>query len=76
MKSKIIYFVFLLDEMHQGGQCLLTGFSYFFRVLNTDNMSIVGLTIDYGPYGFMDAFDRGYICNGSGYIIVIIGKYV
>lgn len=23
-------------------------------VLNTDNMSIVGLTIDYGPFGFMD----------------------
>lgn len=23
-------------------------------VLNTDNMSILGVTIDYGPYGFMD----------------------
>ncbi len=23
-------------------------------VLNTDNMSILGLTIDYGPYGFLD----------------------
>lgn len=23
-------------------------------VLNTDNMSILGLTLDYGPYGFMD----------------------
>lgn len=28
-------------------------------VLNTDNMSIVGLTIDYGPYGFQDYFDNG-----------------
>ncbi len=36
------------------------------RVLNTDNMSIVGLTIDYGPYGFIDNFDPGFICNGSG----------
>ena len=36
------------------------------RVLNTDNMSIVGLTIDYGPYGFMDRYDPGHICNGSG----------
>ena len=35
-------------------------------VLNTDNMSIVGVTIDYGPYGFMDRFDPGFICNGSG----------
>lgn len=34
-------------------------------VLNTDNMSIVGLTIDYGPYGFLDATDLDHICNGS-----------
>src|SRR3546814_6446367 len=26
-------------------------------VMNTDNMSILGLTLDYGPYGFLDAFD-------------------
>ncbi|KAL6062432.1 Selenoprotein O [Balamuthia mandrillaris] len=34
-------------------------------VLNTDNMSILGLTIDYGPFGFMESFDPHYICNGS-----------
>ena len=34
-------------------------------VMNTDNMSILGLTIDYGPYGFMEGFDRGHICNHS-----------
>ncbi|CAF1151995.1 unnamed protein product [Rotaria sordida] len=34
-------------------------------VLNTDNMSIVGVTIDYGPYGFMDRYDPSFICNGS-----------
>jgi uncharacterized protein YdiU (UPF0061 family) len=28
-------------------------------------MSILGLTIDYGPYGFMEGFDRGHICNHS-----------
>ncbi|MES1924272.1 protein adenylyltransferase SelO [Salinisphaera sp. T31B1] len=32
-------------------------------VLNTDNMSVLGLTLDYGPYGFMDSFDPGWICN-------------
>lgn len=32
-------------------------------VLNTDNMSILGLTLDYGPFGFMEAFDPRYICN-------------
>ena len=34
-------------------------------VMNTDNMSIVGATLDYGPYGFMEGFDAGYICNHS-----------
>jgi len=34
-------------------------------VLNTDNMSILGLTIDYGPFGFMDRFDPEFICNAS-----------
>jgi len=31
--------------------------------MNTDNMSILGLTLDYGPYGFMDGFDARHICN-------------
>jgi uncharacterized protein YdiU (UPF0061 family) len=34
-------------------------------VMNTDNFSLLGLTIDYGPYGFMEAFDAGWICNHS-----------
>lgn len=34
-------------------------------VMNTDNMSILGLTLDYGPYGFMDKFDAKHICNTS-----------
>ena len=34
-------------------------------VMNTDNMSMLGLTIDYGPFGFLDAFDPGHICNHS-----------
>lgn len=32
-------------------------------VINTDNTSILGLTIDYGPFGFLDAFDLEHICN-------------
>jgi uncharacterized protein YdiU (UPF0061 family) len=32
-------------------------------VMNTDNMSILGQTIDYGPFGFMEAFDARHICN-------------
>ena len=32
-------------------------------VMNTDNMSIIGLTIDYGPYGWIDNFDPGWTPN-------------
>lgn len=34
-------------------------------VLNTDNMSLLGLTLDYGPYGFIEHFDQDHICNHS-----------
>jgi uncharacterized protein YdiU (UPF0061 family) len=34
-------------------------------VMNTDNFSIVGLTLDYGPFGFLDAYEPGFICNHS-----------
>ena len=34
-------------------------------VMNTDNMSILGETLDYGPFGFMEAFDSSHICNHS-----------
>ncbi len=34
-------------------------------VMNTDNMSMLGLTIDYGPFGFIDGFDPGHVCNHS-----------
>jgi uncharacterized protein YdiU (UPF0061 family) len=34
-------------------------------VMNTDNMSILGLTIDYGPFQFLDAFVPNHICNHS-----------
>nr|WP_316638437.1 YdiU family protein [uncultured Roseateles sp.] len=34
-------------------------------VMNTDNMSMLGLTLDYGPFGFLDAFDPGHVCNHS-----------
>jgi uncharacterized protein YdiU (UPF0061 family) len=34
-------------------------------VMNTDNMSILGLTIDYGPFQFLDGYVPGHICNHS-----------
>jgi hypothetical protein len=40
-------------------------------VMNTDNMSVLGLTIDYGPFGFMEAYNPGFICNHSDHL----GRY-
>lgn len=34
-------------------------------VMNTDNMSILGLTLDYGPFQFLDGYDLAHICNHS-----------
>ncbi|EKM78698.1 hypothetical protein AGABI1DRAFT_59713, partial [Agaricus bisporus var. burnettii JB137-S8] len=38
-------------------------YGFMHGVINTDNVSILGLTIDYGPYAFMDVFDTLHICN-------------
>lgn len=40
-------------------------FGFNHGVMNTDNMSIAGLTIDYGPFAFLDRYDSNYICNHS-----------
>ncbi|XP_059476935.1 protein adenylyltransferase SelO-like [Neocloeon triangulifer] len=34
-------------------------------VMNSDNISLMGVTIDYGPFGFMPAFNRRYVPNTS-----------
>jgi uncharacterized protein YdiU (UPF0061 family) len=44
-------------------QWQLVGFAH--GVMNTDNMSMLGLTLDYGPFGFMDNYDPGFVCNHS-----------
>lgn len=44
-------------------QWMAVGFAH--GVMNTDNMSILGLTLDYGPYGFLEEYDPGFICNHS-----------
>lgn len=48
---------------HMVAQWQAVGFCH--GVMNTDNMSLLGLTIDYGPYGFIDGFDIDHICNHS-----------
>ena len=58
----------LLDEVQQRTALLLAqwqaaGFCH--GVMNTDNMSLLGLTLDYGPFQFLDGFDPQHICNHS-----------
>lgn len=50
---------------HLVAQWQAVGFMH--GVMNTDNMSILGLTLDYGPFGFMDGYDAQHICNASDY---------
>jgi uncharacterized protein YdiU (UPF0061 family) len=42
---------------------MAVGFAH--GVMNTDNMSVLGLTLDYGPFGWMDGYDPGFVCNHS-----------
>ena len=46
---------FLMSEWQRVG--------FVHGVMNTDNMSILGLTIDYGPYSFVDAFEPNFTPN-------------
>jgi len=46
-------------------QWQLVGFAH--GVMNTDNMSVLGLTMDYGPFAFLDTYEPGFICNHSDY---------
>ncbi|CAK1552374.1 unnamed protein product [Leptosia nina] len=41
------------------------GLGFTHGVLNTDNISLLGLTIDYGPYGFMEHYYKHYVPNSS-----------
>lgn len=61
-------YVALLKEVTQRTAQLMAqwqavGFCH--GVMNTDNMSVLGLTLDYGPFQFMDAFNANHICNHS-----------
>ncbi len=42
-------------------------FGFNHGVMNTDNMSILGETFDFGPYAFLDDYQADFICNHSDY---------
>ena len=53
-------------EICERTACLMVDwmrFGFVHGVMNTDNMSILGLTIDYGPYGWVDDFNPGWTPN-------------
>jgi uncharacterized protein YdiU (UPF0061 family) len=61
-------YVALLHEVTQRTAVLMAqwqavGFCH--GVMNTDNMSVLGLTLDYGPFQYLDGFDANHICNHS-----------
>ena len=59
----------LLEVVKRTAQMIAKWQSVGFQhgVMNTDNFSITGETIDYGPYGFMEDFDEHWVCNHSDY---------
>ncbi|MES2832137.1 MAG: YdiU family protein [Pseudomonadota bacterium] len=59
------YLALLHEVVHRTAQLIAQwqAVGFMHGVMNTDNMSILGLTLDYGPFGFMEAFDANHICN-------------
>jgi uncharacterized protein YdiU (UPF0061 family) len=67
INTSIIYQEFFKEVISKTAELVALWQSVGFThgVLNTDNMSIMGLTIDYGPFGFLEYYDNNYIPNGS-----------
>ncbi|CAN0902015.1 Protein adenylyltransferase SelO, partial [Linum grandiflorum] len=65
-KSSVVVFSAWMVEIAERTAYVVArwqGVGFTHGVLNTDNMSILGLTIDYGPFGFLDAFDPSFTPN-------------
>lgn len=67
LATPLPYQSMLNDIVDKTAQMIAYWQAYGFNhgVMNTDNMSIHGITFDYGPYAFLDDFDPNYICNHS-----------
>lgn len=63
--SKSVYIAFFKEVANSTLNMIIhwqrVGFVH--GVMNTDNMSILGLTIDYGPYGWLEGYDYGWTPN-------------
>jgi len=67
------YFKFFCEVVERTAKLIAQwqGLGFCHGVMNTDNMSIAGLTIDYGPYAMLDDYDYGFVCNKTDRI----GRY-
>lgn len=67
LECENIYSAFLQEVVERTAKLIAMwqGVGFTHGVMNTDNMSIIGDTIDYGPYGFMDDYQSMYIPNHS-----------
>ena len=67
------YNLFLTNVAEQTAKLIAywQAFGFTHGVMNTDNMSVIGLTLDYGTFGFMEKFDFDYTPNHSDYF----GRY-
>ena len=64
-KDEDCYFKFFCEVVERTAKLVAQwqGVGFCHGVMNTDNMSIVGLTMDYGPFSMLDDFDFGFVCN-------------
>ncbi|MED6237759.1 hypothetical protein ATANTOWER_007206 [Ataeniobius toweri] len=60
----LVFFSTVVTETAQLiAQWISVGFAH--GVCNTDNFSLLSVTIDYGPFGFMDSYDPNFVPNSS-----------
>ncbi|XP_034428872.1 protein adenylyltransferase SelO-like [Hippoglossus hippoglossus] len=62
-KYLVFYSTVVNETAHLIGQWMSVGFAH--GVCNTDNFSLLSITIDYGPFGFMESYNPNFIPNTS-----------
>ncbi|XP_040921735.1 protein adenylyltransferase SelO-like isoform X2 [Toxotes jaculatrix] len=62
-KYLVFYSVVVNETAHLIAQWMSVGFAH--GVCNTDNFSLLSITIDYGPFGFMESYNPNFVPNTS-----------
>lgn len=64
-EDKVLTFLSRVSRLTSDMVVAWQGVGFTHGVLNTDNMSVLGITIDYGPFGFVEAYDPEFVPNAS-----------